>query len=169
MADLEIPHDILVAGTSFQTCRQRVHRFFDRTTLIHYDEILVVEPESVSSADRRFRERMAAGIAANRNVLGELLANLQEEGFTTLEDLQSLEKGYLSKILHTVAHILDGFIGIDSRFYNLEEDSHTVSRDLLNKILADPGSHWILSVKGRIASGAADPFDALRTFEGRPK
>ena len=101
--------------------------------------------------------------------MGEFLENLKEEGFESLEDIRSLEKGYLSKILHTIAHLQDGFIGIDSRFYNLEEDSHGVSRHLQQKIAATPHNYWILRVTGRIASAGEDPFDALRTFEGRGK
>ena len=109
------------------------------------------------------------GLLANYQVTGELLKSLRDEGFETLADLQGLEKGYLSKILHTVAHLQDGFIGVDSRFYNLEEDSHNVSRDLRQKILAAPSSYWILRVIGRIASASEDPFDALRTFEWKGK
>jgi len=167
MENLEISHDILMAGSDFSSCRQRVRRFFDRTRLIRYDEVLVMENESVNGAEKNFWARIEAGLGANQKVLGELLANLKEEGFLSLDDLQSLEKGYLSKILHTIAHLQDGFIGVDSRFYNLEEDSHGVSRGLQQKIGAAPDSYWILRVTGRFATPGEDPFDALRTFEGR--
>ena len=99
----------------------------------------------------------------------EFLVNLKQEGFTALDDIQSLEKGYLSKILHTIAHLQDGFIGIDSRFFSLVEDSHGISRDLPQKIAAAPENYWILRLKGTIVSTAEDPLDALRTFEGRTK
>ncbi|KPJ99561.1 MAG: hypothetical protein AMJ60_04675 [Desulfobacterales bacterium SG8_35] len=164
---MEISHDILSAGSDFRSCRQRVRRFFDRTMLVRYDEVLVVENESINGAEKNFLARIQEGIKANQGVVRELLANLQEEGFIMLHDLQGLEKGYLSKILHTVAHLQDGFIGIDTRFYNLEEDSHGVSRDLQQKIAVTPENYWILQVKGRIASAGEDPFDAFRTFEGR--
>jgi len=169
MADLEISHDILITGSDFESCRQQVERFFKRTTLIRYDEVLVSENESLKGTDVNFPARIAAGLKANRKVLGEFLANLKEEGFSSLDDLQSLEKGYLSKILHTIAHLQDGFFGIDSRFYNLEEDSHGISRHLQQKITATPHGYWILRVRGRIASPGEDPFDAFRTFEGRGK
>ncbi len=169
MGTLEISHDILVAGSGFEACQQQVKRFFARTMLIRYDRVLISEHESLSGTEKNFRARMEAGLRANQKVLGEFLANLKDEGFVALEDLQCLEKGYLSKILHTIAHLQDGFIGIDSRFYNLVEDSHGVSRDLQQKIAATPESYWILRIKGRIASGSEDPFDALRTFEGRGK
>ena len=169
MGTLEISHDILIAGSDFESCQQQVKRFFARTMLIRYDRVLISENESLSGTGKNFRARMEAGLRANQKVLGEFLANLKDEGFVALDDLQSLEKGYLSKILHTIAHLQDGFIGIDSRFYNLVEDSHGVSRNLQQKIAAAPDSYWILRIKGRIASASEDPFDALRTFEGRGK
>ena len=169
MGNLEISHDILSAGSGFEACQQQVRRFFQRTMLISYDEVLIVEKESISGAEKDFWPRIQEGLIANKRVLGELLANLKEEGFTTLEDLRNLEKGYLSKILHTIAHLHDGFIGIDSRFYNLEEDSHGLTRDLLQKIILTPDSFWVLRVKGKIASTVEDPFNALRTFEEKAK
>ena len=165
MENLEISHDILLTGSDFESCRKRVDRFFDRTTLIHYDELLVLEDESVNGAEKKFSARLQEGLAANKRVIEELLGNLKDEGFVTLEDLQGAQKGYISKILHTIAHLLDGFIGIDSRFYNLEEDSHGITRGLQQKIIAVPPQYWILRVKGRIGSADEDPFDALRTFE----
>ena len=102
-------------------------------------------------------------------IVHNFLDSLKDEGFSTLEDLHGLEQGYASKIFHTIAHLLDGFIGIDSHFYNLEEDSHGISPDLEQKILAAPDNYWILRVKGRIASANEDPLHALRTFEWKGK
>ncbi len=165
MGNLEIPHDILLAGSDFESCSKRVRRFFDSTMLIRYDEVLVSESESINGAENEFRARLREGLAANQQVVGELLGNLKEEGLVTLEDLHGLEKGYVSKILHTIAHLLDGFIGIDSRLYNLEEDSHGISPDLQQLITAAPNNYWILKVKGLIASAGEDSLDGLRTFE----
>jgi len=167
MEDLEISHDILLAGSDFSSCQEQVRRFFDRTMLIRYDQVLVLQNEAINGAEKEFWARIRDGIEANQKVLGELLANLKSEGFNSLDDLQSLEKGYLSKILHTIAHLQDGFIGIDSRFYNLIEDSHGVSRDLQQKMAATPYRYWVMRVAGRIATPGEDPFDAFRTFEGR--
>ena len=165
MENLEISHDILLAGSDFESCRNRVKRFFDRTMLIRYDEVLVLEDESVNGGEKEFSTRLQEGLAANKQVIGEFLGNLKAEGFVTLEDLKELEKGYVSKIFHTIAHLLDGFIGIDSRFYNFEEDSHGISRDLRQKIFMAPQNYWIVRIKGSIASKGEDPFQALRTFE----
>jgi len=167
MRSLEISHDILVAGSDFAYCSKRVTRFFDKTMLIRYDKVLMAENESINGTDGNFQKRIGEGLAANQKILAGFLADLRDEGFASLDDLQSLEKGYLSKILHTIAHLQDGFIGIDSRFYNLEEDSHGISRSLQQKIGLSPGNYWILRVIGRFASAGEDPLDALRTFEGR--
>jgi len=169
MGNLAISHDILIAGSDYESCRQRVKRFFDRTMLIRYDDVEVIENESINGTDGNFRARIREGLKANQKVLGEFLENLKDEGFLSIDDIQGLEKGYLSKILHTIAHLQDGFIGIDSRFYNLEEDSHGVSRDLQQKITATPYRYWILKIKGRITPTSEEPLDALRTFEGREK
>jgi len=169
MDNLEILHDILIAGSDFESCRQRVSRFFAKSMLIRYDGVMVLENESINGSADNFLPRIQDGLAANQKVLGEFLDNLKEEGFTSIDDLQRLEKGYLSKTLHTIAHLQDGFIGIDSRFYNLAEDSHGVSMDLQQKLSATPGSYWILKVQGRIAATGEDPFDALRTFEWKGK
>jgi hypothetical protein len=169
MGNLEISHDILLAGSDFESCRKRVKRFFDRTMLIRYDEVLASENESINGAEKEFRQRLQEGLTANHQAVGDLLKNLKDEGFDLLEDIQGVEKGYVSKIFHTIAHLLDGFIGIDSRFYNLEEDSHGISPDLQQKIAAAPDNYWILKVKGLIASAGEDPLDALRTFEWKGK
>lgn len=165
MGNLEILHDVLVAGSDFESCRQRVEHFFDRTTLIRYDEALIIKTDSVNGSQAGFWRRIQEGLKNNQEVLEKLLAHLKGEGFTTLDDLLSLEKGYQSKVLHTIAHLKDGFVGIDSRFFNLEEDSHGITGHLKQKIAATPDSYWLLRVCGRIASMGDDPLDDLRTFE----
>jgi len=163
--DLKVSLDVLIAGSDFASCQQRVLRFFERTMLVRFDKVNVAEQESMHAADRAFWPRLDKGVSANRKVVGELVASLQEEGIATFEDLRKLEQGYLTKILHTIAHLMDGFIGIDSRFYSLEEDSHSVSKALRKSIHENPGQHWLLRVIGTIASESQDPIDALRTFE----
>ncbi len=49
-----------------------------------------------------------------------------------------MPQGYKSKMLHVITHFLDGFFGIDTFFYNLEEDSHWVSEELQKKIAEAP-------------------------------
>jgi hypothetical protein len=169
MGNLEISHDILIAGTDFESCRKRVNHFYDSTMLIRYDQVRIEENVSINGTEKGFSTRLQEGLAANQKAVRELLDNLRDEGFETFEDIQGVEKGYVSKMFHTIAHLLDGFIGIDSRFYNLEEDSHGISRDLQEKILSAPQNYWILKVNGRIASADEDSLHALRTFEWKGK
>src|SRR5210317_1923635 len=98
MGNLEISHDILLAGPDFESCRKHVSQFFNMTTLIRYDEVLVPKSGFINGADEKFLPRLQDGLAANRQIIEELLGNLQDEGFGTLADLKALEKGYLSKI-----------------------------------------------------------------------
>jgi hypothetical protein len=163
--DLEVSIDMLVSGADFESCQNRVLRFFDRTMLVRFDEVTVDGNGSLNGTEQSFFIRVDEGISANRKVIGELVENLQEEGYGALEELPNMEAGYLTKILHTIAHLLDGFIGIDSRFFNLAEDSHSISNELRKEIEGEPQKFWILRVKGKIASASEDPFDALRTFE----
>ena len=167
MRSMQIVHDILTAGADFALCSKKVLRFFDRTMLIRYERVVINNKDSVSGSDPNFQKRIAEGLDANQKILNGFLECLKREGFTTLDDLQSLEKGYLSKILHTIAHLQDGFIGIDSFFYNLEEDSHGISRSLLQKIALTPRDYWIIRITGFIPVAGEDPLDVLRTFEGR--
>ena len=169
MGNLEISHDILLASSDFASCRKRVKHFFDSTMLIRYDQVQIVENFSISGTDKGFSIRLQEGLAANQKAIGELLENLKDEGFETFKDIQGVEKGYVSKIFHTIAHLLDGFIGIDSCFYNLEEDSHGISKELQQKISASPENYWIFRVKGSIVSSDEDPLHALRTFERKEK
>ena len=165
MGDLIISHDILLEAPDFDSCHKRVSRFFETTMLIRYDEIRISRNESSCGADSDFRARIKAGLAANHQALEKLFICLRDEGLSALEDLKGIEKGYVSKTLHTIAHLLDGFIGIDSFFYNLEEDSHTITPDMSRKIEASPDSYWIVRVNGTISSADEKPFEALRTFE----
>jgi hypothetical protein len=169
MWDLEIVHDILIEGSDFESCKKHLSSFFDRTMLIRYDEVIIMEKESINGADQTFWPRVQEGLTANKKALKQLLANLKEEGFVSLDDLQALEQGYLSKILHTIAHLKDGFIGLDSRFYNLVEDSHSITRGMLQKLIETTDHYWILRVEGKIVSTSEDPFEAIRTFEKEAK
>ncbi len=72
------------------------------------------------------------------------------EGVSLLNDLENMPQGYRTKMLHVITHLLDGFFGIDSYFYNLEEDSHQVSEELKKKMAGELTDYWLLPVEGRI-------------------
>lgn len=95
--------------------------------------------------------------------MAELVDELKDAGVAEVQDLTSLPQGYASKILHTAAHLLDGFIGIDSHFYNLADDSHWLSDQQRNKIEAAPASYWLLQVEASSRAGDIDQVATLRT------
>ena len=76
-----------------------------------------------------------------------LIHELQESGYHTLVELAEIKQGYESKTLHTLVHLLDGFIGIDSKFYNLIENSHLISASLRREIKQTPAHYWLLQIE----------------------
>jgi hypothetical protein len=71
-----------------------------------------------------------------------------------------LQQGYVTKVLHTLTHLLDGFIGIDSVFYNLVEDSHWASEGLLKALQDTAGEYWLVPVRtGKLEASVLHPVD----------
>jgi len=143
-------HEILVKGQDFAHCRQTVLQFFERYQLVRYSTITVVEDKSLPATDRGFQERLNEAISRNRQIVDNLTAELQREGVNTLHDLSELPQGYKTKMLHVITHLLDGFFGIDTYFYNLGEDSHWVSEKMRGLILETPSLFWMLSIEADI-------------------
>lgn len=143
-------HEILVKGPDFESCRKKVLHFFEKYQLVRYSSIRVIENESVSASGSGFDKRLRKAILKNRKILHDLIKELRGEGFTMLEDLNVLPQGYQSKVLHVITHFLDGFFGIDTYFYNLEDDSHWVSEEFQGKIKASPSHYWIITLEARI-------------------
>lgn len=147
-----VSHTFLVRSRSGTLAGRHVKRYLAGNQLITYAEFLIRDEEIRNGADKRFQVDLDRGLAANRAFGRRMLDHLREEGLTTLEHLQDLEQGYATKILHTLTHLLDGFIGIDSAFYNLVEDSHRVSGKLATAITAEPELYWLVPVRaGKVA------------------
>ena len=99
-------------------------------------------------------------LAANDSFARRMLAHLKEEGVTSLEQLPDLPQGYVTKVLHTLTHLLDGFIGIDSVFYNLVEDSHRISTELMASLRTAPANYWLVPVRtGKLEASVLHPVD----------
>jgi len=162
---LEVSHWFLSMAPDFARAGGHVLRFLEQTQLVRYDAVRVVETESCSGADRRFRPLLEQGLAGNREVLGKLLGELRAAGIRELNDILSLPQGFQSKTFHTVAHLLDGFFGIDSRLYILPEDSHWASEGLRRQITANPEDFWLIKAVGELASPAQASVSRLRRFE----
>ena len=142
--NLNISHLFLAGGRDGRMARSHVLRFLDQTTLVKYDRIHIVEEHIMSAEKKKFWLDLEASILENRRVIGGFINELTGCGFNHLDDIKNLEQGYQSKTLHTIAHLLDGFFGIDSCFFNLIEDSHWLSASLKEKIMGNPGQYWLV-------------------------
>ncbi|MDD2463408.1 MAG: hypothetical protein PHI97_05375 [Desulfobulbus sp.] len=155
-----ISHYFLVRSPSSQAAASHVERYLSGNQLISYAEFFV-QPEEVLGGDHdKFWDTLGLGLAANDVFAHRMLEHLKEEGVTTLNQLLSLKQGYATKILHTLTHLLDGFIGIDSIFYNLVEDSHWVSEELSEAIRGHVGGYWLVPVRtGMLENSVLHPVD----------
>jgi len=139
----------LVEAADYDQGCKRVRHFLDKTALLKYDSIEFSPEYSWIGSQPQFWQTLETGIAANRASVKELVSELKESGFHQLEDLERMKQGYESKILHILVHLLDGFIGIDTSFYNLIEDSHQISLSLSDKIKQDPHKYILLQISAK--------------------
>ena len=137
-------HKILLYGSSFDHCRKQVQRFFDRTTLVIYDTIQVVEEKSFSGLADLFWQEMSQAEEKNRTLARKLIKELKKNGYQSIDSLQNTHQGYESKLLHILSHMLDGYIGIDSCFYNLIDDSHWLPKKTATAIRENRQKYWLL-------------------------
>ena len=142
--NLNLSHLFLTGGSDGRAARSHVLRFLDQTTLVKYDRIQIVEEHIMSAEMKKFWPDLEASILENRRVVAGFINELTECGVKHLDDIKKLEQGYQSKTLHTIAHLLDGFFGIDSCFFNLIEDSHWLSAALKEKIMENPDQYWLV-------------------------
>jgi hypothetical protein len=145
--DYPISHYFLVHSRSEELAGRHVERYLAGNQLISYAEFFVRTGEILNGAGGHFWRTLEHGLAANDSFARRMLDHLKEEGVTTLDQLPDLEQGYVTKVLHTLTHLLDGFIGIDSVFYNLVEDSHRVSAGLAQSIRTAPAEYWLVPVR----------------------
>ena len=163
---LEVRHDLLVVGPDFGRSRDYALRFFAKTPLVRYDAIQVDETASCAAGHPDFWPRVEDGTRRNQAVLRDLVGELKEGGIRGLEDLMEVAKGYQSKLIHTVAHLVDGFFGIDTVFYNLAEDSHGISPALSQEIRDTPDDYWLLRIKAELKVKERETrIASLRRFE----
>lgn len=142
-----ISHYFLVRSSSKELAARHVQHYLTGNQLVCYAEFFVEPNEVLSGADPLFAQTLTHGLAANDNFARRMLAHLKEEGITSLDQLPDLQQGYVTKVLHTLTHLLDGFIGIDSVFYNLVEDSHRLSPELADSIRSAPADYWLVPVR----------------------
>jgi hypothetical protein len=139
-------HKVLVHGRTFEHCSDQVNTFFDVTTLVIYDNIELRKESSISSLDDIFWQKLEKAENKNRDILAGLINDLQINEIHTLQDVKKIEQGYVSKLFHILSHFIDGFIGIDSHFYNLLDDSHWVPEQTAEAIKLSPGEYWLIHI-----------------------
>lgn len=137
-------HKILLAGDSLAHCQDQVKKYFDLTSLVIYDCIEIPENKCISGLDTAFLRLIRKAENRNKDSVRELTAELEEAGFTNSRDLINIQQGYVSKVFHILSHFLDGFIGIDSYFFNLLDDSHWLPDSTETMIKDDPARYWLL-------------------------
>jgi hypothetical protein len=140
-------HLILTDGTDSEVCREKVSYFFEHYQLVRYFHTNILDRECLSASSPEFWDALEQARLKNREILHTLITELRGEGVQTLLDLESLPQGYQSNMLHVITHILDGFFGIDSYFYNLIEDSHWVSEALLEKMKISPSRYRLIHIE----------------------
>ena len=141
-------HLMLASGETQAGCRKQVEDYFARTELVRYEKVIIDDKATLSGSHSEFSRTLDDAIARNRRVLAGLIKDLEAIGVRSVSDLVHLEQGYPSKVLHIAAHLLDGFIGTDSVFYNLVDDSHWLPEQTRHAILASPDNYWLIPVDG---------------------
>jgi hypothetical protein len=149
----KVSHTFLVNGPDFPVCSQRVLHFFAKTQLVHYDHIEIIPEHSCSALSASFQTLLDKALQKNHAKLEMLLEELDDAGYKTVADLLYIPHGYPSKILHTIAHITDGFFGIDAFFLDLDQSSYRLSEQRRQEIKQQPGNWWILTVKASSMDG----------------
>lgn len=145
-------HNVLLAGDSFAHCSDQVRRFFDLTTLVIYDCIEITREKSYSGLDADFFQQIELAEDKNRQRVQRLIDELDSAGLCKTSDFINIKQGYLSKTFHILSHFLDGFIGIDSHFYNLLDDSHWLPAATRELIVTNPSHYWLLHLDGYTAT-----------------
>ncbi|OAQ20545.1 hypothetical protein [Thermosulfurimonas dismutans] len=141
-------HYFLIKSQEFDSACLKIRKFLDRYELLSYDRLEFDPRASRNGSDPAFKKVLEEIQARNREIIKGLLEEFSRKGYSRLEDLAEIPQGYLSKLFHTLAHLLDGFLGIDSYFYNLEEDSHWVSPKMEQELSRNPESFWLIKVCG---------------------
>jgi len=145
-------HRVLCHAPGAEAARAHAERFFEATMLLNYDRLDISADLSLRADDDGFWPALEAAEAKNRAVLKGYLDELRAAGCEDFDDILHLGMGYASKLVHLTAHLVDGFIGIDSAFYNLPEDSHWISRHLARRVRRCPDEYWLLHVTGVFGS-----------------
>jgi hypothetical protein len=141
-------HIFLVEAESHEQALSQVVKFLSSYQLVRYDRFEVKREGIISVQDERFWEVLEKGLQKNYEILQGFIGELKSEGYQLVDDLRSLPQGYLSKLVHLIAHFVDGFFSVDSYFYNLIEDSHFLSLYLKRRMLRVRQNFYLIPAIG---------------------
>ncbi len=136
-------HSILATGTSCEDTRAQVLHYFANSSLVRYDKIVNSRDRNLAASDPAFAVELERVLGRNREILAGFIKELHGTGKQNHIELSAIGQGYQSKLLHIIAHFLDGFIGIDSAFYNLVDDSHWLPEATAALIKTEPDKYWL--------------------------
>nr|MBF0221200.1 hypothetical protein [Desulfobulbaceae bacterium] len=147
-------HKMLCCADDYDAAQKHVRLFFEKSMLVTYDSVEVIRERSLVAVADTFWSELNSAIEQNRLVLNSYIQELKEAGCSSIDDCAALSNGYPSKLFHLIAHLLDGFIGIDSVFYCLPEDSHWLSASLKSAIESSPEKYWLIHAEGYFVSAS---------------
>ena len=145
-------HTVLLSAPTLQAAHDQVSTFFEKSNLVRYDSVKIRENLSLPATAVEFPKTLATAIKTNNKVITDLITELESTGIDKISQLQQLEQGYPSKTLHLLSHFIDGFISIDSAFYNFIDDSHHLPKKTQAAIAAHPEMYWIVFLEGYSSS-----------------
>lgn len=131
---MDSAHIFLVTGADYSDARAKVEHFLKQNLLVRYTALVFDDEKALSNLTGQFSETIRWAEEQNKLTIQGLLTEFADLGYESVSDLSRLPQGYESKLLHTITHLLDGFFGLDSFFYNLNEDSNWISHSSLKKM-----------------------------------
>ena len=161
---MDSAHVFLVAGNDRSDAKRKVEHFLRKNLLVRYTTLLFEDERTVNNLAEQFQQTIQWAIEQNKLTLQNLLTEFSDFGYEAISDLSRLPQGYESKLLHTITHLLDGFFGLDSFFYNLIEDSNWLSPSLEAKMeQSREAIYHLVHVQGSFASlDQADQIPHMR-------
>lgn len=159
--EIKSRHIFLVQAESRQDASHKVVHFLQATELVSYGRLNIDENGVVSGTSDSFWEILWHGVEKNKAFSQQVLEELKGNGVREVGDLLTVSLGYPSKLLHILAHMIDGFIGVDSVFYNLVEDSHWLGKNQETVIRKTPEQFWLVPVETGEAEESVLPAAAM--------
>ena len=145
---IEGRHVFLLKGAAADECLERIRHYLFTYDLLRYSRVEFAGDPPMRANDPGFEDHLERSMTENRRRVHSLLDELRREGVETVGDLGDLSQGHLTATLHAAIHLLDGFFGIDSFFFNLVEGTHDLSDALREKMASSPGQYMLVSVVG---------------------